>query len=181
MHSVTWLSHRKSRTSPNSIPKPLYLFCTSYSLNKTYFWSFISSLAYFYFKFRLCLCEKEMSWELWKRDKDVKRKRSKEKNVCMEKKRKKKKERGMTRKIWRGWVKWRINKVQGRMSHCCWETKLPFFFQPCAIWQRGRHRCLVVLFLLPLHMSTILYLLILDMPTLWFNSHDHWLWKVNNH
>jgi hypothetical protein len=36
-------------------------------------------------------------------------------------------------------------------------------------------------FLLPLHMSTILYLLILDIPTIWIKSHDHWLWKVNNH
>jgi hypothetical protein len=40
-----------------------------------------------------------------------------------EKGKKKKKERGMVRKIWRGWIKWKINKVQG-----CWETKLPFFF-----------------------------------------------------
>jgi hypothetical protein len=47
MHSVTWLSHRKSRTSPNSIPKPLYLFCTSYSLNTIYFWSrLISSIVF---------------------------------------------------------------------------------------------------------------------------------------
>jgi hypothetical protein len=28
----------------------------------------------------------------------------------------------------------------------CWETELPLFFQPCAIRQRGRHRCLIVLF-----------------------------------
>jgi hypothetical protein len=27
----------------------------------------------------------------------------------------------------------------------------------------------------PLHMSTILNLLIIDTLTLWFNSHDHWL------
>jgi hypothetical protein len=62
-------------------------------------------------------------------------------------------------------VKERKNKVQGRMSHC-WEMKLSLFFQPCAIRQRGRHRCLVIhIFLLPFHMSTILYLLILDIPT----------------
>jgi hypothetical protein len=36
------------------------------------------------------------------------------------------------------------NKVQGRMSRC-WETKLSLFFQPCAIRQRGHHRCLVVI------------------------------------
>jgi hypothetical protein len=122
MHSVTWLSHRKSRTSPNSIPRPLYLFCASYSLNTTYFRSFVSSLALFYFKFILYFCEKEMSG---------KEKKRKEKNEWM---------------IWRGWIKWRINKVHGRGSRCCWETKLPFFFQPCAIRQRGRHQCLVVLF-----------------------------------
>jgi hypothetical protein len=58
----------------------------------------------------------------------------------------------------------RKNKVQGRMSHC-WEMKLSFFFQSCAIRQRGRHWCLVVIFILPLHMSTILNLLILDIPT----------------
>jgi hypothetical protein len=38
-----------------------------------------------------------------------------------------------------------IKKVQGRMTRC-WETKLPLFFQPCAIRQQGRHQCLVVLF-----------------------------------
>jgi hypothetical protein len=49
------------------------------------------------------------------------------------------------RKIWEGWIKWKKNKVQGRMSRC-WETKLSLFFQPCAIRQRGRHRCLIVIF-----------------------------------
>jgi hypothetical protein len=72
-----------------------------------------------------------------------KEKKRKEKK---EREKKKKKESGMARKIWRGWIKWRINKMQGRMSCCCWETKLPFFFQPCAIRQRGRHQCLVVSF-----------------------------------
>jgi hypothetical protein len=43
-----------------------------------------------------------------------------------EKKKKKKKERGMARQKWSGWIKWKINKVQGRMSRC-WEMKLPLF------------------------------------------------------
>jgi hypothetical protein len=65
--------------------------------------------------------------------------------------------------------------VQGRMSHCCWETKLPFLFQPCAIRQRGRHRCLVVLFSFAfahVHRSISSYPWY---PHIWFNSHDHWL------
>jgi hypothetical protein len=44
---VTRLSHRKSSTSPNSIPNPIHLFCTSHSLNTTYSQSFVSSLAWF--------------------------------------------------------------------------------------------------------------------------------------
>jgi hypothetical protein len=51
------------------------------------------------FKLRLCLCEKEMSSELSKRDKDVKRKISKEK-ICVwkRKKRKKRKEKRKRKK-----------------------------------------------------------------------------------
>jgi hypothetical protein len=64
--------------------------------------------------------------------------KEKKKEKLKKKEKKKKKERAMARKIWRGWIKWRINKVR--------ETKLPFFFQPCAIRQRRRHWCLVVLF-----------------------------------
>jgi hypothetical protein len=57
-------------------------------------------------------------------------------NMCMKKNRKKwkqeKKRRKRKKEEWQeryeeGWIKWKINKVQGRMSRC-WETKLPLFF-----------------------------------------------------
>jgi hypothetical protein len=85
----------------------------------------------------------------------------------------------MARKIWSGWIKWKMNKVQGRMSRC-WETKLSLFFHPCAIRQRGCHWCLVVIFLFALahvHHSKSSHPWY---PYIWFNSHGHWLWKVNN-
>jgi hypothetical protein len=82
----------------------------------------------------------------------------------IEKEKEEKERRGVARKIWEGQIKLKKNKVLGRMSRC-WEMKRSLFFQPCAIWQRGRHRCLVVIFSLPLHMSTILYRLILDITT----------------
>jgi hypothetical protein len=100
--------------------------------------------------------------------------------MCVWKRERKKKERGMARKIWSGWIKWNINKVQGRMSRC-WEMKLPLFFQPCAIQQWGHHRCLVVLFSFAfahVHHSISSYPWY---PHIWFNSHDHCLWKVDNH
>jgi hypothetical protein len=93
----------------------------------------------------LCVYEK-MKESDWKRKRKKREERSGKKDM-----------RGMNQ------VK-RKNKEQGRMSRC-WETKLSFFFQPCAIRQRGHRRCLVVIFFLPLHMSAILYLLILDIPT----------------
>jgi hypothetical protein len=77
-------------------------------------------------------------------------------------------------------VKENNNRVRGRMSHC-WETKLSLFFQPCAIRQRWRHQCFVVIFsfaLAQVHHSKSSYPWY---PHIWINSHDHWLWKVNNH
>jgi hypothetical protein len=228
MHLVTWLSHRKSRTSPNSIPSPIHLFCTSHSLNTTYSRSFVSSLAWFYFKFQIVFMqereelralrrEKKMSreWKIkrkicvWKKERKIiymcmrewkrviekekrkerKKNRNVKKNICVwenerkwlkKKKREEKEKRGMAEKIWEGWIKWKKNKVQGRMLRC-WETKLSLFFQPCAIRQRGRHRCLVVIFsfaLAHVHHSISSYPWY---PHIWINSHDHWLWKVNNH
>jgi hypothetical protein len=72
----------------------------------------------------------------------------KRKNVYGKEKKEKKKKKKVQRqeRYEEGLIKQKINKVQGRMSRCCRETKLPFFFEPCAILQRGRHRCLVVLF-----------------------------------
>jgi hypothetical protein len=61
-------------------------------------------------------------------------------------------------------VKEKIKRVWKDVTLSRDETLI--LFQPCAIRQRGRHRCLVVInFLLPLHMSTTLNLLILDIPT----------------
>jgi hypothetical protein len=97
------------------------------------------------------------------------------------KREKKKKERGVARKIWEGWMKWKEkNKVQERTSRC-WETNLSLFFQPCAIRQRGHHWCLVVKIsfaLAHVHHSISSYPWY---PYIWFSSHGHWLWKVNNH
>jgi hypothetical protein len=87
-----------------------------------------------------------------------------------------KEKRGVARKIWEGWIKWKKNKVQGRMSRC-WETKHSLFFQPCAIRQRGCHRCLAVIFsfaLAQVHHSKSSHPWY---PYIWINSHDHWLWK----
>jgi hypothetical protein len=71
-----------------------------------------------------------------------KKERKKERNFYMWMKEEKEKEKDeVAMKIWEGWIKWKKNKVQGMMSRC-WETKLPLFFQPCAIRQRGRHQCL---------------------------------------
>jgi hypothetical protein len=114
MHSATRLSHRKSRTSPNSIPELIHLFCTSHSLNTTYFQSFVSSLAWFLFKIQIVYMqereelralerEKKMSREgkimwkvcLWKRKKEKIEKQRKYKYMCMrewKKKKNKKKE-----------------------------------------------------------------------------------------
>jgi hypothetical protein len=153
MHSVTWLSHRKSRTSPNSIPKPLYLFCTSYSLNTTYFRSFVSSLAWFYFKIKIVFMQEIEESRALKRKIKMSREGKVKRKICvwenerewLKKKKKKKKWRKMARKTWEGWIKWNKKKVRGRMSRC-WETELLVFFQPCAIRQWGRHQCLVVIF-----------------------------------
>jgi hypothetical protein len=89
--------------------------------------------------------------------KNCQERENKEKSMSMEKKerkiwewenerKKRKREKRSGNKDLRGMneVKEKKNKVQGRMSRC-WETKLSLFFQPCAIRQRGRHRCLVVI------------------------------------
>jgi hypothetical protein len=65
----------------------------------------------------------------------------------------------------------KTNKVQGRLSRCCQETKLHSFINQV---QSDNEDMPCSLIFCPLHMSNILYLLILDIPTLWFNSHDHW-------
>jgi hypothetical protein len=46
-------------------------------------------------------------------------------------------------KIWEGWIRWKKNK--NARKDVTLLTKLSLFFQPCAIRQRGRHRCLVVI------------------------------------
>jgi hypothetical protein len=60
IHSVTRLSPWKSRASPNSIPNPIHLFCTSHSLNTTYFQKFrlVSSMDYLKFQI-VCMRERE--------------------------------------------------------------------------------------------------------------------------
>jgi hypothetical protein len=70
----------------------------------------------------------------------------------------------MSRKIWEGWIKWNKNKVQGRMSRC-WETKLSLISNHVQSDNEDVIGASWSYFLLPLHMSTILYLLILYIPT----------------
>jgi hypothetical protein len=83
----------------------------------------------------------------------------------MKDRKRRKERRGVARKIWEGWIKRKKNK-SARKDVTLLRDEISLFFQPCAIQQRGRHRCLVVIiFLLPLHMSTILNLLTLDIPT----------------
>jgi hypothetical protein len=70
------------------------------------------------------------------------------KRVIERKKRKEKREEEWQERYERDESSERKIKVQERMSQS-WETKLSLFFQPCAIRQRGRHRCLVVIFFFP--------------------------------
>jgi hypothetical protein len=113
MHSVRWLSHRKSCTSPNSIPKPLYLFCTLYSLNTTYFRSFISSLAWFYFKIQIVFMQEREEFRALKREGKVKRK------ICVwenERERLKKKKRKRKKEEWQ--ERYEVDESRERWIKC---------------------------------------------------------------
>jgi hypothetical protein len=118
--------------------------------------------------------------------KERKKNRKVKKKMCMREwkrviEKREKKERRVARKIWEGWIKWKKkNKVQGAMSRC-WETKLSFFFQPCAIRQQGYHRCLVAIFFFCPCTCTPFYIFSSLISPHMVYSHDHWLWKVNNH
>jgi putative cell wall-binding protein len=157
IHSVTWLSHWKSRTSPNSIPNPIHLFCTSHSLNTTYFQKFRLVSSMIYLKFQIvCMqkrgelralksCqERKKIWEKYEYGKE--RKEERRKKIYEKEKEEKEKEKDeVAIKIWEGWIKWKKGKIKCKEGcHVDCETKLLLYFQPCAIRQRGRHRCLVV-------------------------------------